>query len=57
MNSCFTLIQDSLANELDYIDLVLACADVCAVLDRGLKGKRSDELSQSVLGAIEQLRM
>ena len=49
------LIQDSLANEQDYVDLGVHCADVCAVLDRGLNDRRLDELSQSVLGAIGQL--
>ena len=51
----FTLIQDSTDNEQEYVDLGLFCADVCNVLDRGLYGRRSDELSPSVLGAIEQL--
>ena len=42
-------------NEADYIDPGLACADVCRALDRGMNGRRVDELSQSVLEAIEQL--
>ena len=42
-------------NETDYVDLGLACADVCKVLDRGMRGRRMDELGQSVLEAIEQL--
>jgi hypothetical protein len=42
-------------NKTDYVDLGLACADVCKVLDRGMKGRRADELSQPVLEAIEQL--
>ena len=41
-------------NKTDYVDLGLACTDVCNALDRGLKGRRADELSQSVLEAIEQ---
>ena len=49
--------QDSMANEADYIDLGLACADVCKALDRGLNGRRADELSQSVFEAIIQLTM
>jgi hypothetical protein len=44
-----------MANKTDYVDLGLACADVCKALDRGMKGRRVDELSQSVLEAIEQL--
>ena len=44
-----------MANEPDYVDLGLSCADLCQALDRGLKGRRSDELSLSVLEAIERL--
>ena len=39
----FTLIQDSVDNEQEYVDLELFCADVCRVLDQGLDGKRLDE--------------
>ena len=42
-------------NELDYIELGLSCADICTALDRGLNGRRVDELSQSVFMAIQQL--
>ena len=35
--------------------LSLSCADICKVLDRGLNGRRLDELSQSVLEAIQEL--
>ena len=42
-------------NEADYVDLGLACADVCRVLDRGTRGRRVDELDQPVFEAIEQL--
>ena len=42
-------------NEEDYVDLGLACADVCRTLDRGMRGRRVNELSQSVFEAIEQL--
>ena len=41
-------------NERDCVDLGLSCADVCQVLDRGLKRRRLDELSQSVLEAIQR---
>ena len=44
-----------MANEMDYVELGLACNNVCAALDRGLKGKRLDELSGSVREAITQL--
>jgi hypothetical protein len=42
-------------NKADYVDLGLACADVCKALDEGMKGRRVDELSQSVLEAVEHL--
>ena len=47
--------QDSMANRTDYVDLGLACAEVCKALDRGMNGRRMDDLSQSVFEAIEQL--
>ena len=46
-----------MANEVDYVDLGLACAGACKALDRGMNGRRADQLSQSVLGAITQLTM
>jgi len=42
-------------NEADYVELGLACADVCTTLDRGLGGKRLEELNDSVCEAINQL--
>jgi len=42
-------------NKLDYVELGLACADVCRVLDRGVNGRRLDEIGQPVCEAIEQL--
>ena len=44
-----------MANRTDYVELGLACAEVCKTLDRGMNGRRMDELSQSVFEAIEQL--
>ena len=44
-----------MANKQEYVDLGSACANVCKVLDRGLNGRRLDELSKSVLEAIQQL--
>jgi hypothetical protein len=41
--------------EAGYVDLGLACADVCRVLDRGLKERRADELNQPILEAIGSL--
>ena len=53
--SGFTHNQDSMTNRSDYVDLGLACAEVCKALDRGMNGRRMDDLSQSVFEAIEQL--
>ena len=44
-----------MANEQDYIELGLSCGDVCQALDRGLNGRRLDDLNKSVLAAIGQL--
>jgi hypothetical protein len=44
-----------MANQQDYVDLGLSCANVCKALDRGLKGRRLDELGPSVLEGIEEL--
>jgi len=47
--------QDSMINKQDYVDLGLGCADICRALDRGMNGKKLDDLSQSVREAIAQL--
>ena len=44
-----------MTNQEDYVDLGLSCAEVCRALSRGMDGRRADELSRSVLEAIEQL--
>ena len=44
-----------MVNRLDYVELGLACADVCTALDRGLDGKGLNELNNSVCEAIKQL--
>ena len=44
-----------LANKIDYVELGLACADVCIALDRGLNGKMLNDLNNSVCEAINQL--
>ena len=55
MNLGFTRIQDSMVNEQEYVELGLSCADICRALDRGMSGKKLDDLSQSVCEAISQL--
>ena len=42
-------------NDLEYVELGLFCADICRALNRGLGGKKLDDLSQSVCDAINQL--
>ena len=39
----------------DYVELGLACAEVCTALDRGLKGKKLNNLNNAVREAINQL--
>ena len=55
MSFKFTFMQDSTANKEDLLDLGRSCVDVCKALERGLEGRRQDELSPSMLEAIEQL--
>ena len=47
--------QDSMTNEVDYVEIGLTCSDICNALGRGMNGKRPDDLSQSVYDAIAQL--
>ena len=42
-------------NQADYVALGLACADVCTALDRGLSGKKLNDLNNSAREAIKQL--
>ena len=42
-------------NQADYVDLGLACAEVCTALGRGLGKKKLDDLDGSVCEAINQL--
>ena len=42
-------------NETDYVELGLACADICTALGRGMDGKKLNDLSQSISEAIGQL--
>ena len=44
-----------MAKELDFIELGFYCAEICRALDRGVDGKKLDDLSQSVCDAIGQL--
>ena len=44
-----------MANEQDYVDLGLSCADICKALERVMDGKPLNDLSKSVCEAINQL--
>ena len=52
-----TASQDSMINKRDYVELGLSCANICRALDRGMSGRKLDELNQSVGDAINQLTM
>lgn len=49
--------QDSAINEVLYVELALACVDVCQTLDRATKESGANQLSRSVLSAIDELTM
>ena len=53
--SGFILHQDTMANDQDYVDLGLSCADICKALERGMGDKKPNDLSKSVCDAINQL--
>ena len=42
-------------NKLDYVELGLNCANICRALDRGMSGRKLDDLNRSVCDAINQL--
>ena len=44
-----------MANEQDYVDLGLSCADICKGLKRGMGETKFEDLSKSVRDAINQL--
>ena len=44
-----------MANKADYVELGLACADACRVLDQGVNGRPLGELSALALDTIEEL--
>ncbi|KAF9646946.1 hypothetical protein BDM02DRAFT_2864860 [Thelephora ganbajun] len=48
-------IRDLTIRKADYVELGLACADICGALDRGMNGRQEDQIGQSVLEAIERL--
>ena len=55
--SRLTHSQDSMANEVDYVELGLSCADICRALERGMNGRKLSDLNQTACDAINQLMM
>jgi len=55
--SGFTYGQDAMSDNLDYVELGLVCADVCMVIERGMRGRQLDDIHRSVYEAITQLVM
>ena len=53
--SGLTHSQNTVANEQDYVDLGLSCAAICEALERGMGGKKLEDLSKPVRDAINQL--
>ena len=47
--------QDTMANEQDFVELGLFCANICKSLKRGMGDKTLDDLSKSVCDVINQL--
>ena len=45
-----------MSNKDDYVDLGLSCAEVCKVLERGLKGTKPEDLDETVVEAIDRLK-
>ncbi|KAF9793424.1 kinase-like domain-containing protein [Thelephora terrestris] len=55
VNNLLPVIRDSMVDKMDYVELGLACVDVCSALERAISDRREDQLDRSVLGAIEHL--
>ena len=44
-----------MANEKDYVELGLSCAEICKALEQGMDGRPLSDLSKSVCDAMNQL--
>jgi hypothetical protein len=44
-----------MTNKTDFFDLMLTCAEVCEALGQAMRGKKEDDLSQSVREAMDRL--
>jgi len=47
--------QNFTTNEQECIKLGLSCADICTALERGMDGKKLEDLSQPMFEAVQQL--
>ena len=47
--------QEPTLNQQDYVELGLNCVEICGALDRGTRGKRTEDLSRSVHESMDQL--
>jgi hypothetical protein len=45
-------MQDFTSNKTDYVDLGLACVEVCEALTRAMRGKKEDDLSPFMIKAV-----
>jgi hypothetical protein len=52
----FTIIQDTMANKYDFLDLAQLCVEVCKALEKASNGKERDQLRGTVPDAIERLQ-
>ena len=50
-------MQDSVINEVDFVELGLACGDICQSLDQGMKAGGTHQPGLPVFEAIGQLMM
>jgi hypothetical protein len=52
----FTFVQDTMANEQDYVDLGLHCAKICETLKRGMDKTKQEDFSRCLCEAVDQLK-
>ena len=45
-------MQDFTSNKTDYVDLGLACVELCEALTRAMKGKKEDDLNPFMIEAV-----
>ncbi|KAF9778231.1 hypothetical protein BJ322DRAFT_1114477 [Thelephora terrestris] len=55
VSALLTVIRNSMAKRTEFLELGLACADICRAIDRGMNCRQADHFNQSVFEVIEQL--